>query len=191
MERRKLIRSMALGMGGLMLAPEVLKATATKTKNVLTVAHITDVHIREDLNAPERFKKSLKQIISRHQPDFFLNGGDSIYDASYNHVKRERVTALWDIWDDCIATVSQKYEVYSCIGNHDPWWAAPAKDDSMYGIPYVVKRLKIPARYYSIKKVNGISLSWMAIIKVLPLMMNNINGWRIHCSRCPLMSLWC
>jgi len=152
MERRKLIRSMALGMGGLMLAPEVLKATPNKVKDVLTVAHITDVHIREDLNAPERFKKSLKQIITRHKPDFFLNGGDSIYDASYSHVKRERVTALWDIWDDCIATISNKYEVYSCIGNHDPWWAAPAKDDNMYGIPYVVQRLKIPERYYSIQK---------------------------------------
>ena len=59
----------------------------------------------------------------------------------------------WAIWDDCLQ-VMNKYEVYSCIGNHDPWWKAPAKTDEMYGKDYVVKRLKIPSRYYSFSKKN-------------------------------------
>ncbi|MCH5720045.1 hypothetical protein [Niabella hibiscisoli] len=35
------------------------------------MAHITDVHIRPDYDAPNRFKNSLKQIVKNHQPDFF------------------------------------------------------------------------------------------------------------------------
>lgn len=124
-----------------------------KGKPVLTVAHITDVHIRAGDNAPDRFKSCLKQIISKHKPDLFLNGGDSINDASYDNVVREQVTEQWSIWDDCIQLLS-KYEVYSCIGNHDPWWKAPTKTDEMFGKDYVVKRLRIPNRYYSVSKKN-------------------------------------
>jgi Icc protein len=43
-------------------------------------------------------------------------------------------------------------DIYGCIGNHDPWWAAPDKKDAMYGKDYVVKRLKIPHRYYSFSR---------------------------------------
>ncbi|MXV15303.1 metallophosphoesterase family protein [Hufsiella ginkgonis] len=120
---------------------------------VLTIAHITDVHIHAGENAPARFKNALKQVIYKHKPDFFLNGGDSIHDASYDNVVREQVTEQWAIWDDCLKLLSE-YEIYSCIGNHDPWWKAPAKTDEMYGKDYVVKRLKIPARYYSFSKKN-------------------------------------
>jgi len=123
-----------------------------KKKAALRVAHITDVHIREGDNAPERFTKYLKEITDQHV-DFFLNGGDSINDASYDNVKREQVTQQWALWDKCLATISS-HEVHSCIGNHDTWWAAPSKDDAMYGKDYVVQRLKIPARYYSFQKKN-------------------------------------
>ncbi|WP_316834173.1 metallophosphoesterase family protein [Pedobacter nutrimenti] len=122
-------------------------------KLALTVAHITDVHIREGDDAPARFKSCLKEILAKHKPDFFLNGGDSIHDASYDSVIRDQVTKQWAIWDDCTAMLS-KYEVYGCIGNHDPWWKAPSKEDEMYGKNYVVKRLKIPNRYYSFTKKN-------------------------------------
>jgi len=110
------------------------------------------VHIRSGDNAPERFKKNLEEI-KKLKVDFFLNGGDSIHDASYDSVKRETVTELWGIWDECLKPI-QSYEIYSCIGNHDPWWAAPSHEDEMYGKDYVIKRLKIPARYYSFSKKN-------------------------------------
>ncbi|MCH5598266.1 TIGR03364 family FAD-dependent oxidoreductase [Niabella ginsengisoli] len=153
MQRRDILKSLALASGTLILNNKVLAESGERAaKKSITIAHITDVHIRQDLNAPERFKKSLSQIISKHKPDVFLNGGDSIYDASYDTVTRERAVQLWDIWDDCISMVKDRYEIYSCIGNHDPWWKAPSKEDPMYGIPYVVKRLKIPARYYHVQK---------------------------------------
>lgn len=159
MKRRGFINSMGLIAGTAVAGARPVTAFAENNKEVnskkaiLTLAHITDVHIRQSDDAPERFKKCLKQIISTHKPDFFLNGGDSIFDASYDDVKREQVTQLWQIWDDCISLLSD-YEIHSCIGNHDPWWKAPSKEDEMYGKDYVVKRLKMPHRYYHFAKQN-------------------------------------
>ena len=159
LNRRSLLKAagLATGMmvtGGLPALASINGGEEKKGKRLaLTVAHITDVHIREGDNAPERFKSCLKHIIAKHKPDFFLNGGDSINDASYDNVKYDQVIKQWSIWDECTALLN-KYEVHSCIGNHDPWWKAPSKEDEMYGKEYVVKRLKIPHRYYSFTKKN-------------------------------------
>lgn len=158
-KRRSLLKAAGLATGLVVtgglpaLALEKEKAEKKGKKLSLKVAHITDVHIRKGENAPERFKKCLKEIINKHKPDFFLNGGDSINDASYDNVVREQVTEQWAIWDDCTAMLAA-YEVHSCIGNHDTWWKAPSETDEMYGKDYVVKRLKIPHRYYSFRKKN-------------------------------------
>ncbi|SDD14631.1 metallophosphoesterase family protein [Pedobacter soli] len=158
-KRRTLLKTVGLTAGALATGSLPALATAeaadhNKNKKLaLTVAHITDVHIRPGDNAPERFKNCLKQVIDQHKPDFFLNGGDSINDASYDNVVRNQVTEQWAIWDDCLKQIG-KHEIYSCIGNHDPWWKAPEKTDEMYGKDYVVKRLKIPNRYYSFSKKN-------------------------------------
>jgi len=157
MNRRKLLKQFGLASGALITgganAVASIESTGKKAqKPILTVAHITDVHIREGDNAPSRFKACLEQV-KKHRPDFILNGGDSINDASYDHVKREEVTAQWALWDDCIQTM-KGLKIYSCIGNHDPWWAAPATTDPMYGKTYVVQRLGIPGRYYSFTKEN-------------------------------------
>lgn len=157
MKRRNLLKNLGLLTG---LAATGARAFAAQNdtynshdkKPALRIAHITDVHIRSGENAPARFIQCLEHI-KKLKVDFFLNGGDSIHDASYDDVKRESVTAQWQIWDDCIKTIAA-YDVYSCIGNHDTWWAAPDKADAMYGKDYVVKRLKIPNRYYSFTR-NG------------------------------------
>lgn len=156
-KRRSLLKGIGLTVGAAFV--EAIPAAGSLTnqrikpnnKPVLTVAHITDVHIREGDGAPERFKACLNHIITKHKPDFFLNGGDSINDASYDDVVRDQVDKQWVIWDDCLKTIA-KYDVHSCIGNHDIWWKAPSKTDDMYGKDYVVKRLKIPNRYYSFQK---------------------------------------
>lgn len=155
MERRSFLKrvpltAVTLGVGGL---PQLAQAASGEKhpQPVLTVAHITDVHIAEGGNAPEKFVQCLEEIKQLHKPDFFLNGGDSIMDASYDSVKEERVTALWEIWDKCIERL-HGYELFSCIGNHDTWWAAPSHTHEKYGKDYVVKRLGIPNRYYSVTR---------------------------------------
>lgn len=124
-------------------APEV-------KKRILRIAHITDVHIRPEHDAPNRFKKCINKI-KKHRPDFFLNGGDTIYAADYQNITRERVLEQWKIWKEGRA-VLQEYEIHSCLGNHDMWWAAPSSQDEMYGKEFVVKQLEIPKRYYSFDK---------------------------------------
>ena len=70
-------------------------------KPALTVAHITDVHIRPQLNAPARFKECLR-LVKKHKVDFILNGGDSIHAADYDDITRTRVNEQWDAWFECI-----------------------------------------------------------------------------------------
>ncbi|WP_229211139.1 metallophosphoesterase family protein [Dyadobacter jiangsuensis] len=123
-----------------------------KNKPALTVAHITDVHIRPKDDIPDRFKASLEKV-KKHKMDFVLNGGDSIYAADYENVTREWMLAQWATWDECMKTLDG-YEVYSCVGNHDPWWQAPSKDDEMHGVAYAARRAGMPHRYYSFTKKN-------------------------------------
>jgi 3',5'-cyclic-AMP phosphodiesterase len=149
MNRRNWIKNAGLVTGATAVAPLTESASKSK-KPILKVAHITDVHIRDQDNAPERFKKCLEEVKS-HRIDFILNGGDSIFAADYKDVTRDKMLEYWSIWDDCIKSIDS-YEIHSCIGNHDPWWSAPSKEDEMHGKDYVVKRLKTPGRYYSVTK---------------------------------------
>ncbi|MCF3111185.1 metallophosphoesterase [Niabella sp. CC-SYL272] len=146
MNRKSFIKGTSL-LTGSVLTGGMAAAGRRKEKPVLMLAHITDVHIRPGDNAPQRFRNCLKKIKATGI-DFFLNTGDSIHDASYDHVKRDSVTEQWQLWDECLSEI-KGYDIYSCLGNHDMWWAAPDKQDAMYGKDYVVKRLKIPHRYYS------------------------------------------
>ncbi len=131
--------------------PALLKEKKVKkAKPILTVAHITDVHIRPGENVPERFNKCIDQI-KKHNIDFVLNGGDTILAADYDNITREQVLAQWEAWDECIKNFGS-LPVYSCLGNHDMWWAAPNQQDEMYGKSYTVKRLGVPKRYYSFSK---------------------------------------
>ncbi|AOW10611.1 metallophosphoesterase family protein [Flavobacterium gilvum] len=154
MNRRELLKNLGLTVGTAALCGTTSVVSATersdKRKKVLRIAHITDVHIRPEENAPERFVKCLEEI-KKHKVDFFLNGGDTIFAADYGNITRERVNELWKVWNETTKTISN-FEMHSCLGNHDMWWAAPNKEDSMYGKQYVVNQLKIPNRYYSFDK---------------------------------------
>ena len=138
-----------MASAGAVLIPAALHAVpgpVKKSKKSLRVAHITDVHIRPEHNAPARFRKCLQDIKAR-KVDFFLNGGDTIYAADYSHIKRERVDEQWTIWQKLRKEIAQ-YEIHSCLGNHDMWWAAPSKKDPMYGKDFAVKQLKIPGKWH-------------------------------------------
>lgn len=154
MKRRELIKNIGLTAGAVTFAGITSDVIASdrkdKRRRVLRVAHITDVHIRPEHDAPNRFGKCVDEI-KKHKIDFFLNGGDTIYAADYNHITRERVDEQWKIWQSCRDKIKE-YEVHSCLGNHDMWWAAPDKQDAMYGKEHVVKQLEISNRYYSFNK---------------------------------------
>ena len=155
MKRRALLKNIGIAAGTTALSGvNAMAAMAAlpnaKRKQALRIAHITDVHMRPELDAPNRFRKCLAEI-KKHKVDFFLNGGDTIYAADYNHITRERVNEQWGIWQQ-LRNEFKEYEVHSCLGNHDMWWAAPDKQDAMYGKEHVVTQLGIPDRYYSFDK---------------------------------------
>lgn len=146
MKRRSFLQSSVLLGGATAVLLTAVAATA-KAKPVLTIAHITDVHIRNQDDVPARAARYLAEVLKNNRFDFILNGGDSIFDASYDNVTREMVDNQWAVWDKFISATQLK--VYSCIGNHDPWWKAPSDKDEMYGVTYAAKRLKMPNPYYS------------------------------------------
>lgn len=154
MKRRDVLKQAGLLSAAIIAGPDAVQARVltnrTGRKKILRIAHITDVHIRPEYNAPSRFRQCLEEI-KRHKPDFFLNGGDSIYAADYAHITQERVLEQWDIWEKCTKDTID-FEIYSCLGNHDMWWAAPTKEHDMYGKEYVIKKLGLPGRYYSFDK---------------------------------------
>ncbi|GLR17538.1 metallophosphoesterase family protein [Portibacter lacus] len=152
MKRRNYLKYLGIGTGAVLLNPVKAAAkeeSATKKKRLMRVAHITDVHIRPEHDASNRFLKCLEEI-KKHKVDFFLNGGDTIYAADYSNITRDRVNAQWEIWHKLRKEFSE-FEVYSCLGNHDMWWATE-ESDVMYGKDYVVDNLDIPNNYYSLKK---------------------------------------
>jgi hypothetical protein len=156
MKRRELLKCLGLTVGAAVLSGSTSIVSAAeqkgkrKGKRVLRIAHITDVHIRPEENAPNRFIQCLEEI-KKHKVDFFLNGGDTIFAADYDDISRKRVNELWKVWSETIKTING-FEIHSCLGNHDMWWAAPDKQDPMYGKDHVVKQLGIPHRYYSFNK---------------------------------------
>lgn len=159
MKRRELFKHIGLAAGAVALGetPMTIRVVSAaerrnKPKRVLRIAHITDVHIRPEENVPNRFKKCL-EAIKKHKVDFFLNGGDSIHAADYKNITKARVLEQWEAWHNCHSIIKE-YEMYSCLGNHDMWWVAPAKEDVMYGKNYPMKQLSMPDRYYSFDK-NG------------------------------------
>lgn len=156
MNRRKAIKSFGVGLGMVTVSPiqvisKIDKPIPKKKGHLLRIAHITDVHLHSIDNVPNRFKNCIEEI-KTHKIDFVLNGGDSIMAADYSHITRESVNDQWKTWHNSISELSG-YEIYSCLGNHDMWWAAPDKTDPMYGKDYVVKQLGIPNRYYGLSKM--------------------------------------
>jgi Icc protein len=93
-------------------------------KPVLRIAHLTDVHLKPEGTAIDRFKDCLNAVNSlRHKPDVIFQGGDIILDAlSEDH---KRVEAQYDL----VAGLLEKHcdiPMEHCIGNHDIWgWAHP------------------------------------------------------------------
>lgn len=152
MKRSDFLKAIPLTAGALAIGSKDVSAAAKVKKPALTIAHITDVHIRPEMNIPARFVRCLNEV-KKKKVDFFLNGGDSIHAADYKDITRDRVLEQWKVWDESMK-VLKGFEVYSCVGNHDPWYAAPSKDDEMYGVNYAAKRAGMPHRYFSFQKKN-------------------------------------
>ncbi|MBB5636827.1 3',5'-cyclic AMP phosphodiesterase CpdA [Pedobacter cryoconitis] len=157
MKRRSVLKNLA-GLSGLLLAPSISMANklTAKTK-VMRIAHLTDIHLKDDFNAPKKFTKCLHHVQQQHpKPDLILNGGDIVYDMN-----KEQLTTIDAQWKLVQGIMKQECSipVQYCLGNHDIWWNENNKGQAIYGKQYAMDQLKLSSPYYSFIK-NG----WKFII---------------------------
>ena len=154
MKRRSLLK----GLGAVALAPSLSFTSKFQTKKpVLRIAHITDVHLKDDLGAPKKFERCLHHI-QQHSPkvDLILNGGDIVFDM--NKEKLSDIDAQWKLMESIMKNEND-IPVKYCLGNHDVWWNEDSKDQIFYGKKYSLDRLELEKPYYSFSQ-NG----WKFII---------------------------
>lgn len=154
MDRRSLLKHLGLGAlvsaipGSRLLAATREPVIAPK-KRVLRFAHLTDVHMQPEQNAPKGLASCLHHIQSQQdRPAFIVNTGDCIMDALKQ--PRDRVETQWKLWHDIMKGDNSLAMEY-CIGNHDIW-AAGDKADALYGKNYSLDMMRIERRYRSFDK---------------------------------------
>ena len=144
MERRSAIKS----IGGLLLAPGLALAKGTPAKQkVLRIAHLTDIHLKNQFNAPQRFVSCLHHM-QQQKPkvDLVLNGGDIVFDMN-----KENLGTIDEQWKlvHTIMKAECSLPVNYCLGNHDIWWYEADKGQALYGKQYALDQLKLAKAYYS------------------------------------------
>lgn len=149
MERRSLFKK----MGGLLLVPAVpFSNLLSKEKPVLRVAHLTDIHLKNDFDAPKHFRDCLHHVQNQvPKVDFILNGGDVVFDM--NKEKKETIDAQWQLVRSILSAECSIPSHY-VLGNHDIWWEEQNKTSSLYGKQYALEQLQLSSPYYSFVK-NG------------------------------------
>ncbi|MEA5140114.1 metallophosphoesterase family protein [Arcicella rigui] len=142
MERRSVIKN----IGGLFLTPSLLASSKGK-KPVLRVAHLTDVHMKNELEAPTKFAKCLHHVQQQNpKVDFILNGGDIVFDMN-----KANLSAINDQWNllNGILKSECSLPIHYCLGNHDVWWSEDSKGQTDYGKKYSLEKLNLTKSYYS------------------------------------------
>jgi len=144
MERRTALRN----IGGLFLLPSVsLGFTEETQKPVLRIAHLTDVHLKDELGAPAKFAKCLHHLQEQNpKVDLVLNGGDVVFDMN-----KENISTIDKQWQLLNNTMKNECSlpVRYCLGNHDIWWNENSKADTFYGKKYSMEKLNLVKPYYS------------------------------------------
>jgi 3',5'-cyclic-AMP phosphodiesterase len=154
MERRSALKN----IGGLFLLPTLSKVSLPiEKKAVLRVVHITDVHLKNQFNAPARFAKCLHHLQAQSpKVDLILNGGDIVFDMN-----KESIDTINDQWKLVQETMKNEcaIPVRYCLGNHDIWWNESNKGNVFYGKKYAMDKLGLVKPYYSLVQ-NG----WKIIV---------------------------
>ncbi|MBO9730709.1 MAG: metallophosphoesterase [Chitinophaga sp.] len=149
MQRRSLLKK----MGGLLLAPALpYSAFAAKSKPTLRIAHLTDIHLYNDLDAPNRLAKCFHHVQQQTpKVDLILNGGDIVFDMNKENLSNIR--DQWRLWHS-VAAAECKLPMHYVLGNHDIWWEEQNKNSAVYGKQYALDQLQLTTPYYSFQK-NG------------------------------------
>jgi 3',5'-cyclic-AMP phosphodiesterase len=149
MQRRSLLKK----MGGLLLAPTLpYSRFLSKNSPALRIAHLTDIHLKNDFDAPRHLRDCLHHVQQQTpKVDFILNGGDIVFDMN-----KETLSILRQQWQLLHSVMSAECSlpVHYVLGNHDIWWQEENKTQALYGKQFSLEQLQLPKPYYSFRK-NG------------------------------------
>ncbi|MGO4290285.1 metallophosphoesterase family protein [Chitinophaga sp. RAB17] len=149
MQRRSLLKK----MGGLLLAPALpYSRLLSKETPALRIAHLTDIHLKNDFDAPRHLRDCLHHVQQQTpKVDFILNGGDIVFDMN-----KEELTTIRNQWQllHSVMTAECSLPVHYVLGNHDIWWQEQNKTQALYGKQYALEQLQLPKPYYSFSR-NG------------------------------------
>lgn len=118
----------------------------------VTLAHITDIHIMAERNAPRWFAECLHSIQSHaKKPTMIINTGDCVIDSL--KADRQRADDLWKIFNDTLKS-DLSLPIHHALGNHDVWALRrkatdPAKKDPLYGKKLALEKLGMENSYNS------------------------------------------
>ena len=156
-------RQFLLGAGatavGAMVAPGVrtteslVPFSKNSARRVLRIAHLTDIHVQPELNAPQGMARALQHAQNlSDKPDLIFNGGDAIMDAL--GADQARTQTQWQVWQSVLKNECS-LPVVHCIGNHDVWgWEAKENlsQEKLYGKKWALDEFGLASRYYSFDK---------------------------------------
>ncbi|WP_221391024.1 metallophosphoesterase [Dyadobacter sp. NIV53] len=145
MQRRSILKS----LGGIISAPILGHPFQANTQTpVLRVVHLTDVHLKDELGAPEKFVRCLHHIQNQTpKVDLLLNGGDIVFDMN-----KENISTINNQWKLVHHTMKEECSlpIHYCLGNHDVWWYEDSKALPLYGKQYALSQLQLNNSYYSL-----------------------------------------
>jgi len=142
----------ALGSASLV---SVGTAQAESRKPALRVAHITDVHITKDREAPKGVEALFAHMLGRKDwsPEMILNTGDVVMNIDGGKVSAANAAEQLTLWKDSIKNV--KVPIHYCLGNHDYWSGFEPTADIPAEMKFhalSVKSHNMPGRHYSFDK---------------------------------------
>lgn len=115
----------------LVVSPSVRMMAGEGQEQALTFIHMTDIHLRGEHDAVNRFKQVVQDVRTRHpEASFLVNTGDTLDGAK----------GRWEHWEESLKLM-KGLPVRALLGNHDA--EAGLKDAGLYA------RLGMPDRYYA------------------------------------------
>jgi len=143
MKRRTLLKN----LGGALLAPALPFSVIAAGSPSLRIAHLTDVHLKDKWDAPNRFRRCLHHVQNQKPGvDLILNGGDIVFDMNKENL--EAINAQWTLWHSTIKS-DCSLPVYYALGNHDIWWNENDKGQAIYGKEFSMQQTGLTTPYYS------------------------------------------
>jgi 3',5'-cyclic-AMP phosphodiesterase len=167
MQRRTLLKNL---LGGALLAPALRFPVpgaingksakpagppdptdpANSAKGNLRIAHLTDVHLKDKWDAPNRFRRCLHHVQDQKPDvDLILNGGDIVFDMNKENL--DTINAQWALWHSIIKSECNLPINYA-LGNHDIWWNENDKGQAIYGKEFSMQQIGLTTPHYSFTK---------------------------------------